>query len=161
MKMTQLFRKHNGVLELRYVTMLLIWLVIFRENFMEDKLTALCCDLLWNFMALALSVGVIFREKWRNWRLLFLLLSFLFTNLLTNMMFTSKEKHVIRSVCQSNRWSTKCEVGCQLCWRSVQDAEDELDWTEDWCGMTADCQIRTEIQACDWANMQSRKQRRV
>jgi len=46
MKTTQLFRKHNGVLALLYVTMMLIWLgVIFRENFMEDKLTVLCCDL--------------------------------------------------------------------------------------------------------------------
>jgi len=40
MKTTQLYRKHNGVLELRYVTMMLIWLgVVFRENFMADKLT--------------------------------------------------------------------------------------------------------------------------
>jgi len=43
-------------------------------------------------------------------------------------------------------------VGCQHCWRSVQDWEDELDWTEDWCGTTADCQIGAELQACDWAN---------
>jgi len=38
MKMTQLFRKLNGVLALLYITMMLIWLdVIFCENFMEDK----------------------------------------------------------------------------------------------------------------------------
>jgi len=43
---TQLYRKHNGLLALRYVTMMLIWLgVIFRENFTKDKLTILCCDL--------------------------------------------------------------------------------------------------------------------
>jgi len=48
MKTTQLFRKHKGVLALLYVTMILIWLgvrPIFRVNFMEDKLTMLCCDL--------------------------------------------------------------------------------------------------------------------
>jgi len=40
MKTTQVYRKHNGVLALRYVTIMLIWLgVIFRENFMEGKLT--------------------------------------------------------------------------------------------------------------------------
>jgi len=50
MKMTQLFRKHSGVLALLYVTMMFIWLdVIFRENFMEDKSTLLCCGLPWNF----------------------------------------------------------------------------------------------------------------
>jgi len=44
--MTQLFRKHNGVLALLCVTTMLIWLgVIFHENFMETKLTVLCCDL--------------------------------------------------------------------------------------------------------------------
>jgi len=46
MKTTQLYREHNGVLALRYVTMMLIRLgVIFPENFMEDKLTMLRCDL--------------------------------------------------------------------------------------------------------------------
>jgi len=45
--MTQLFRKHNRVLALLYFIMMLIWLgVIVRENFMEGKLTVLCCDLL-------------------------------------------------------------------------------------------------------------------
>jgi len=39
----QLYRKHNRVLALRYVTMMLIRLgVIFHENFTEDKL---CCQL--------------------------------------------------------------------------------------------------------------------
>jgi len=45
MKTTQLYRKYNGVLALRYVTVMLIWLgVIVRENFMEDKLMVLCSD---------------------------------------------------------------------------------------------------------------------
>jgi len=40
MKTTQLYRKHYGVLALRYVNMMLIWLGdTFRENFMENKLT--------------------------------------------------------------------------------------------------------------------------
>jgi len=64
MKTTQLYKKHNGVLALRYVTMMLIRLaVIFRENFMEDKLTVLCVIYHETFTAPALSVGVIFREK--------------------------------------------------------------------------------------------------
>jgi len=46
MKTTELFKKHNGVFALLHVTMMLIRLgVIFRENFIEDKLTVLCCDL--------------------------------------------------------------------------------------------------------------------
>jgi len=46
MKTPQLYRKHNGVLALPYVTLMLIWLdVILRENFTEDKLIVLCCDL--------------------------------------------------------------------------------------------------------------------
>jgi len=46
MKTIQLYGKHSGVLALRYVTMMLIWLgVIFGENFMDDKLTVVCCDL--------------------------------------------------------------------------------------------------------------------
>jgi len=48
MKTTQLYRKHNGVLALRYVTMMLIRLgVILRETFMVP----------------ALSGGVIFCEN--------------------------------------------------------------------------------------------------
>jgi len=59
MKTAQLFRKHIEVLALIYTTMMLIGLgVIFRENFMEDKLTRLCC-----FTVISLSVGVIFREN--------------------------------------------------------------------------------------------------
>jgi len=46
MKTTQLYRKHNVVLALSYVVMMLIRLgVIFCEDFMEDNLTVLCCDL--------------------------------------------------------------------------------------------------------------------
>jgi len=40
MKTTQFYRKHNGVLALSYVTVMLIWLgVIIGEKFMEVKLT--------------------------------------------------------------------------------------------------------------------------
>jgi len=56
-KTTQLFKKHNGVLALLYVTMMLIWLgVIFRENFM--KISWPWCVVIFpeTFTALALSV---------------------------------------------------------------------------------------------------------
>jgi len=44
MKTTQLYK--NTIEFQHYVTMMLIWLgVIFREDFMEDKLTVLCCNL--------------------------------------------------------------------------------------------------------------------
>jgi len=40
MKKTQLYRKHNIVLALLYVTMMLIGLgVVFREKFMADELS--------------------------------------------------------------------------------------------------------------------------
>jgi len=66
--------------------------VIFRENFMEDKLTVLYIVIFREtFTAPALSVGVIFRKFDFNLNLtfVFLLLSFLFTNLLTNMLYTA------------------------------------------------------------------------
>jgi len=57
MKTTQLYRKrHHDVNSSRCYT--------FRENFMEDKLTVLCCEIRETFTALALFVGVIFRENW-------------------------------------------------------------------------------------------------
>jgi len=50
MKTAQLYRKRNGVIALRYATFTLTWLgVIFRDNFTEDKLTALCRYLSYNF----------------------------------------------------------------------------------------------------------------
>jgi len=33
-----------------------------------------------------------------------------------------------------------------------------VDWTEDCCWTTADRHSRTKSQACDWADMQSRRQ---
>jgi len=81
MKTTQLFRKHNRVLALLYVTMTLIWLcVIFRENFMEDEFTMLCCDLPWNFLSFHQFV---------------------------DKHAVQEEKRFIKSVCQSKGWSTK------------------------------------------------------
>jgi len=84
--------------------------VIFREHFTEDKLTMLCCDLPWNFLGTGFVCWQYF--PWNidfdlNLRFLFILLSFVFTNLLTNMQFTCEEKRFIKSVCQSKGWSTK------------------------------------------------------
>jgi len=42
-----------------------------------------------------------------NWRFLLLLLSYLFANLLTNMLFTCEEKRINKFVCQSTGWGTK------------------------------------------------------
>jgi len=65
--------------------------VIFRENFMEDKLTVLYIVIFREtFTAPALSVAL-FSVKLDfdlNLRFLFILFSFLFINLLTNMLFT-------------------------------------------------------------------------
>jgi len=61
-----------------------------------------------------------------NLRYLFLLLSFLFTNLLTNMLFMSEEKRFIKSVCQSKGSSTKriCKEFSIKKW-AVSSAEDQ------------------------------------
>jgi len=67
MKATQLYRELNGVLALHYVSLMLIWLsVIFREHFMEDRLTVLCCNLPWNFHSISF---VCWHENWLQLKL--------------------------------------------------------------------------------------------
>jgi len=90
--------KYNGVSAVRYVTMMLIRLcVTFRENFMEVKFGVV----LWSSVKLSrhqLCLLALFSVKIDfdlNWRFLFLSLSFLFTNLLINMLFTCEEKRFI------------------------------------------------------------------
>jgi len=91
MKMTHLFRKQSGVLALLYATMMLIWLVVI------ICLTMLCCDLPWNFYGISLVLYSVKIDFNLNWRFIFLLLNY-FTNLLTIMLFTCKEKRFIKSV---------------------------------------------------------------
>jgi len=60
----------NGLPRDLFVDLLSLWMgVIISENFMEDKLTVLCCYLLWNFHWLTLSVCVIFRKNWLQLKL--------------------------------------------------------------------------------------------
>jgi len=61
-----------------------------------------------------------------NLGFLFVLLSFLVTNLLANMMFTREEKSYIKFVCQSNGWSTKriCKEFSAKKW-AVSSVEDQ------------------------------------
>jgi len=107
---TQLYRKHNGVLALLYVTLMLIWLhVVLRENF--KILSWPCCVVIFceTFMTTALSVGVIFRENclWLKLKIFIVFVEFFSPICWQTCCSPAVKKSFLKFVCQSKEWSTK------------------------------------------------------
>jgi len=158
MKTTQLFRKHKGVFALLYITIMLIWLgVIFCKNFTKDKSTVLCFDLPWNFHNNSCLL-VLFSVKTDFDFVLFSPIcwqtccSHAKKDASLNLFVKVRDEvqNVFVKSSQSRSGLSALLKISARCRRRT--------WLEDWCGTTADCQIRMELQACDWANMQSRRQ---
>jgi len=128
--MTQLYRKHSGVIALRFVTT--------EVNLAQCYLP--CCVVICRetFMAPALSVCGIFRENWiwLELKICIHFVQFFFTNLLTNMPLTCKEKCFIKFVCHKG-WSTK-----RICIKSFQPRS----------GLSAVLKISARLRRRTWLN---------
>jgi len=146
-KTTQLYRKHNSLTLCN----------------LDISLTE--CYLPWNFHSDSFVCLPYFPWKLTSTeKLLILLFSFLFTNLLINMLFKCKEKCFIKFVKAGdevqNVFVQSLQPGSGL--PALLKISARL---RRWIRLNrrlvvddAECWNRTESQACDWADIQSRKQ---
>jgi len=146
--------KNNGVLALRYITVMLIWLgvswnisrpycvVIFRET----------------FTASVLSFGVIFRENWLQLKGFYSFCRVFFLPIYWQTCYYVKVRDEVQNVFVK---SFQSRSGLSALFKISARCRRRTRLNGRLCRTTVDCQIRTELQESDWAYMQSRKQHRV